>query len=222
MDIVPDPDETSDGPLFTVVVMSSLMNPVGPEPASTYWRRRIIVIIGVLVVLGLLFYGLSSCGSSDQGDANATPAPLPTLTSAAPTPTGSSVPSGAPCVDTDIEVTVTAEQGTYPVSGPVEFVMKIANNGATPCVRDVGPAANTFTVTSGGFDVWTSDACSGAGESQQEEIPPGEAFAVKGTWDAKVTANGCGAAATPADAGSYQVEASNGDVTSEAVDFALG
>ena len=78
--------------------------------------------------------------------------------------------------------------------------MKITNNGTVPCARDVGPAANTFTVTSGGFDVWTSDACSPAGDSQEEEIPAGEAFAVKGTWDGTVTANGC-QNATPAEAG---------------------
>ena len=198
------------------------MNPVGPEPASTYWRRRIIVVVGIVVVLGLLYMIFFGGGSGDSGASGSSPSPLPTLTSAAPTPAGSAAPTGAPCQDSDIAVTVTAEQGTYPVSGPVEFVMKIANNGAAPCVRDVGPAANTFTVTSGGFDVWTSDACSGAGESQQEEIPPGEAFAVKGTWDAKVTANGCGSSATAAEAGAYEVTASNGEVASESVQFTLG
>lgn len=127
----------------------------------------------------------------------------------------------APCADTDIAVSVTTAQQSYPVGGPAEFVMKIANTGTQACVRDVGPAANTFTVTSGGFDVWSSDACTDPGESQEEEIPAGEAFAVKGTWDATVTANGCGANATPAQAGAYQVEARNGNVTSEAVTFSL-
>lgn len=100
--------------------------------------------------------------------------------------------------------------------------MKIANNGATVCTRDVGPAVNTFTVTSGGFDVWSSDDCTEAGDSQVEEIPAGEAYAVKGTWDATVTANGCGADATAAQIGAYQVEATNGVITSEPVTFSLG
>jgi hypothetical protein len=100
--------------------------------------------------------------------------------------------------------------------------MKISNTGTQACSRDVGPAVNTFTVTSGGFDVWSSDDCTDPGESQVEEIPAGEAFAVKGTWDATVTANGCGASATPASTGAYQVEATNGALTSEPVTFSLG
>lgn len=204
--------------------MSSLLNPVGPEPASVYWRRRIIVILGVLVVLGLLWWLIAPGGSDDPAAADASPSALPTLSTASPSAAASSSPaaSGAACSDADIAVTVSSEQSAFPVGGPVEFIMKITNNGATPCVRDVGPAANTFTVTSGGFDVWTSDACSGPGESQEEEIPPGEAFAVKGTWDGKVTANGCGASATPAAAGAYQVEASNGQVSSDPLTFSLG
>jgi len=118
-------------------------------------------------------------------------------------------------------VTVTTAQ-TAPAGGPVEFVMKIANEGTAACVRDVGPAANTFVVTSGGFDVWSSDDCTEPGDSQEEEIPAGEAYAVKGTWDATVTANGCGASATAAQAGAYQVEATNGTVTSDPVTFSLG
>jgi hypothetical protein len=111
-------------------------------------------------------------------------------------------------------------QQSYPVGSPVEFVMKISNNGATACARDVGPAANTFTIKSGGFDVWSSDACTEAGESQVEEIPAGEAFAVKGTWDSTVTANGC-ASPTAAEAGAYQVEATNGDASSSPLSFTL-
>jgi len=203
------------------------MHPVGPEPASVYWRRRIIVIIGILVVLGLLAWLVSLANPNEPtaAPANSEPPsdPLPTLTSAAPTTSASpsTSVSGAPCADTDITVSVTTDQQTYSVGGPVEFVMKISNTGAVPCVRDVGTLANTFVITSGGFDVWNSDACSTGDESQEEEIPAGEAFAVKGTWDGTVTANGC-ENATPAEAGAYQVEASNGDVVSEPVTFSLG
>ena len=203
------------------------MHPVGPEPASVYWRRRIIVIIGILVVLGLLAWLVSLANPNEPtaAPANSEPPsdPLPTLTSAAPTTSASPSTSvaGAPCADTDITVSVTTDQQTYSVGGPVEFVMKISNTGTVPCVRDVGTLANTFVITSGGFDVWNSDACSSGDESQEEEIPAGEAFAVKGTWDGTVTANGC-ENATPAEAGAYQVEASNGDVVSEPVTFSLG
>jgi hypothetical protein len=196
--------------------MSSLLNPVGPEPASVYWRRRIVVILGVLVALALVWWLISPGGSSAPTSASTSP---PT---ASPSLSGSPSPavSGAPCLDDDVAVTVSMTQQSYPVGTPVEFVMKIGNNGTAPCSRDVGPAANTFTIKSGGFDVWSSDACTEAGESQVEEIPAGEAFAVKGTWDSTVTANGC-ASPTAAQAGAYQVEATNGDVSSTPLSFTL-
>ena len=201
--------------------MSSLLNPVGPEPASVYWRRRIVVILGILVVLFLLWTLIKPSGAEPAADAS--PSPLPTLATTSPSVAPSATQaSGAPCEDTNIEVTVTSEQSAFPLGTPSSFVMKIANNGAAACSRDVGPAANTFTVTSGGFDVWSSDACAPSTDTQVELIPAGEAFAVKGTWDGTVSANGCGASATAAEAGSYQVVATNGGVSSEPVSFAIG
>ena len=205
--------------------MSSLLNPVGPEPASVYWRRRIVVIIGVLVVLLLLWWLISPGGSTPT--ASTSPTPLPTLATSSPTASASPSPStsavsGVSCQDFDIAVTVSSEQTSFTLGSPVSFILKITNNGTVPCSRDVGPGANTFVITSGGFDVWSSDACSPSSESQVEEIPAGEAYAVKGTWDGTVTANGCGASATAAQAGAYQVEATNGEITSEPLSFTLG
>ena len=88
-------------------------------------------------------------------------------------------------------------------------------------MRDVGPAANNFTVTSGGFDVWSSDACTEPGESQEEEIPAGEAFAVKGHLGHHGDREWLWRERDPAQAGAYQVEATNGNVTSEGVTFSL-
>jgi hypothetical protein len=200
--------------------MSSLLNPVGPEPASTYWRRRIVVILGILVVLFLLWMLIKPSGSAEPAAATS-PSPLQTLATTSPTPSTTTSSTAAPCDDTNIEVTVTSEQSAFSLGTPATFVMKIANNGATPCSRDVGPAANTFTVTSGGFDVWSSDACSPSTDSQTETIPAGEAWAVKGTWDGNVTTDGC-VSASPAEAGAYQVVGTNGQLSSEPLSFTIG
>lgn len=203
--------------------MSSLLNPVGPEPASVYWRRRIAVILGALVVIALLWVLISPGGSDEQSAADASPSALPTLATDSPAASpGPGSTSGAACQDSDITVSVSSDKTAFTTGSPVAFIMKIANTGTVPCSRDVGPGANTFVITSGGFDVWSSDDCSPSNDSQIEEIPAGEAFAVKGTWDSTVTANGCGADATPAQPGAYQVEATNGEVTSEPLSFSLG
>ena len=33
--------------------MSTFKHPVGPQPSSVYWRRRLIVLIGLVVLYGL-------------------------------------------------------------------------------------------------------------------------------------------------------------------------
>ncbi len=45
--------------------MSSLLNPVGPEPSGTYWRRRAALLAGALVALLLLWTIASAAFGSD-------------------------------------------------------------------------------------------------------------------------------------------------------------
>ena len=142
------------------------------------------------------------------------------LSTSAPTPGPSGSVTGVECSDENIAVTVTMDSETVTVGGPVEFLMKIENTGSEACIRDVGPLNNAFDVTSGGFDVWSSNDCGDVGDSQVEQIPPGEAFAVKGTWDTQVTSNGC-SNTSAAEPGAYEVVAVNGDVESEPLTFAL-
>jgi hypothetical protein len=69
--------------------------------------------------------------------------------------------------------------------------------------------------------VWSSDDCSPGGPSQVETIPPGQAFAVQATWPAVITSPGCPQPQNPAQAGTYDVQGSNGDLTGSTARFTL-
>ena len=71
--------------------MSTVLRPAGPEPAQTYWMRRVAVVgvaIVVLAVAGALIANGTSSGSAVQANPSPPP-PAPTVATGSPTPTPS-------------------------------------------------------------------------------------------------------------------------------------
>ena len=216
--------------------VDSLLSPVGPEPPSVYWKRRALVIGGVLlVIIGLIMLWPSG------GDTESTSADAGASPSAAPAASGSPAPSGTPstpgtassaaspsapapttdCLDSEIELRTTVDTPAPKVGTPVTMTMTIANISGVPCTRDVGAAVNQFTITSGGYRVWSSDDCNPGGQNQIETIPPDQAFAVQATWPSVITSPGCPTPQQAAQPGTYDVAGSNGAVTGVATRFSL-
>lgn len=217
-------------------VVDSLLSPVGPEPPSVYWKRRALVIGGaLLVIIGLIMLwpsgGDPEPTAADAGTsptAAAVPSGSPTpggATGASPTPSASASPSGpatvTDCLDSEIEVQTKVDTPAPKVGAPVSFTMTIANTSGVPCTRDVGAAVNQFTITSGGYRVWSSDDCNPGGQNQIETIPPGQAFAVQAAWPTVITTPGCPTPQQPAQPGTYDVSGTNGTVTGVATRFSL-
>lgn len=216
--------------------VDSLLSPVGPEPPSVYWKRRALVIGGaLLVIIGLIMLWPSG------GDAQTTSADTAATPSAAPVPSGSPTPSSATsasaaasasaspsgpatitdCLDSEIEVQTKVDTPAPKMGAPVSLTMTIANISGVPCTRDVGAAVNQFTITSGGYRVWSSDDCNPGGQNQIETIPPGQAFAVQAAWPTVITTPGCPTPQQPAQPGTYDVAGTNGSVTGVATRFSL-
>lgn len=208
---------------------------MGPEPEAVYWRRRIVLIAAVLGVVALLAWLWPSGGEAEpaalpstsptqataSASASASPSASPSV-EPSPSETGET-PSGEPepCRGSDLEVTVAVETPTPTAGGEVVFVMSVANTGDSPCIQDVGAAATSFLVTSGGYRVWSSDDCNPGGTEQLEVIPPGQAFAVQAVWPTIITTPGCPSTSNPARPGSYDVTATDAGITSAAKRFVL-
>jgi hypothetical protein len=72
--------------------MSTVLHPAGPEPAQTYWKRRVVVIaiaVLVLVVAGALIANGTSSGSAVQASPSPPPPATTTAVTGTPTPTPS-------------------------------------------------------------------------------------------------------------------------------------
>lgn len=203
-----------------------VLHPVGPEPASTYWFRRVVVVLVVVVAL----LGLRACVRSDSpktaghvaptSTPTATPSPSPSTTaSTTPGPTGTPAPAGT-CADADLKLVVSTDESTYPVGGTPTFTMVVTNTSAAPCTRDLGPTAVSFLVVSGPARQWSSDDCQPATGHKPTVLSPGKATqAAQITWSGKTSRVGCPTPRQPADAGTYQVSGSVGTLTSARVVF---
>lgn len=227
---------------FTVCCVDSIKKPVGPEPEAVYWRRRILVLAGVLGAFAVIAWLWPSGGSQPTALPSESPSVSPSATasasasstaepSASPSATGEASPSGSAepspsgdaraCRSSDLDISVAVETAAPTAGSEVVFVMSIANTGDSPCTQDVGAAATSFTVTSGGYRVWSSDDCNPGGSTQLEVIPPGQAFAVQAVWPTIITTPGCPSTDNPAQPGAYDVTGTDAGITSAATRFAL-
>jgi len=210
--------------------MSTVLRPQGPQKATTYWRRRLVVLVAalaVLLTLGYLLFG----GADPQDQAEAAPTPTTNASpSPGPSPEGtaessaepSANPAAAPaCQESGIAVVVATDRDSYAEGVNPQITLTIRNDSATDCLRDIGSGANEVVITSGGQHVWSSDDCDPSQASNEQVLDDGAEAAVTLTWERKLSAPGCAGQATAAQPGSYQVEGRNGSAVSDPVRFVL-
>jgi hypothetical protein len=199
------------------------MHPVGPLPASTYWRRRGVLLAALVVVLLLL----KSCvgGGSPAKTSSTTPAPTPTVSRSAsprPTTTGTSPPvaAGGVCADGALKLVVTTDATTYPVGASPHFTLTVTNTSSAPCTRDLGSKAVSLRVISGTARTWDSDDCAPGNGTAPTRLAPGAPKQVAAlTWSGTRSQPGCPTPRSPATAGTYQVSGTVGSLTSPRVVF---
>lgn len=215
----------------------AVLHPRGPLPPGIYWRRRLLTLVAVVVVLFLLS---RACGSDGSPTArlSESPSPSPSVTasrtpaaspaaSAPATPSPSVTPTPTPtaggaCAKADLVVNARADAQEYPAGRRPVLTIGIATKGRTPCTYDVGQANREIRVVSGNDRVWSSDDCSPGGGSEQRTLQPGAppvTFSV--TWSRSRSAPGCPGDRRDAPPGTYRVIGRFGDLLSEPDSFSL-
>jgi hypothetical protein len=205
--------------------MSTIRNPVGPQPPSVYWRRRLVVLLGliaVVVVIILLFVRPGS-GSPDS-DESPEPSDTPTST---PTPTFTSAAGGDACNPDQIAIVAITDATSYESGVEPKLSMSITNIGAAPCTFDVGTAEQEYIITSGSDRIWSSKDCQTDAAANPVILAPGlEQTTTPFAWDrTRSSTTTCDSSRPAAVAGpdgpTYRLQVKLGDIESEDRAFRL-
>lgn len=215
---------------------------VGPHPSRVYWRRRVVLIAPVLIILFTLVSCLVSRGSGD-GEARLAGVPssataeasTPALASAgagsAPPTTeagesGAQPPASASatCADASLVLSAMASNGTVRIGSFAAMHLLVKNSSSVACLRDLGSAQQELRILSGTTKVWSSDDCSAradaAAAASVRKIQPGGTFDFYIKWGGTTSSSGCvtGAPVTP---GKYSLVARLGSLESKPVAFTV-
>ncbi|WP_353807442.1 hypothetical protein [Agromyces sp. SYSU T00194] len=144
--------------------MSTIRTPVGPQPPRVYWRRRILVLLGLVAVIAVVVLiivrpGASEGAQPDPDGASGSPVVATDDPSATTLPTEEAAVDGAPCAPEHIVVEPVTDATSYGAGELPELSVTITNTGPNVCVLNAGTAAQVFTITSGSDVYWTSSDC---------------------------------------------------------------
>lgn len=160
--------------------MSTIKNPVGPQPPSVYWRRRLLLLLLVVVVVVVVILIIVRPGSG-------TPTTHPseaTSASHAPSSGATSGSSAAACDPSVITLTPITDAASYAAGVQPLLSMQITNSGASACTFDVGTDAQVYLITSGSDQIWSSKDCQTAPAANKQVLEPGKAVSTTPfPWD---------------------------------------
>ena len=149
---------------------------VGPLPAAVYWRRRLLVLVGLAMVILVVAYACTGdpTAGSAQPATTTTPSPgstpSPTTTLLRPTtgtPPATTQPAytlpvpaaTGPCTDPEMEVTASAANPEVAAGQPVDVTIRIKNVSTRTCDRDVGADVQELRLLDQDRVIWSSDDC---------------------------------------------------------------
>lgn len=202
--------------------MSTFKHPVGPQPSGVYWRRRLIVLLGLLAVVVVIVLIVVRPGSSSGEPARApvtTNTPAPTPAAATSIPTSSASASGQACKPADVKVEAVTDAASYAAGQLPQLSVALTNTGSNACVIDAGTAQQVFTITSGSEVYWKSTDCQSSKVDAQVLLQPGKTISSQTpiTWDrTRSNPSTCQAqrAQVPAGGASYHLQVSVAGITS--------
>lgn len=201
--------------------MSTLRNPVGPQPPVVYWRRRLLVLLGIVAVVVVVILIVSRPGSgsgtpSPSSSNSADPSDNPT-----DEPTDDEEAAGDPtelCGPSVIVLEPITDAESYPAGVQPMLSMSITNTGAAACTFDVGTGAQLYSIVSGADPIWNSKDCQQAPTSTPQILEPGKTLSTTPfPWDrTRSSASTCTSERPPVVAGgaTYRLSVSLGEAES--------
>ncbi|HVE74778.1 MAG TPA: hypothetical protein VNA30_06825 [Mycobacteriales bacterium] len=208
--------------------MSLHWQPAGPLPPATYWRRRVLLALVLLLVILGIRWALPGGPKASPQDPLGVGMPTPTPTDVVPTSTdppiiGPTAPEAPPppCVDRDLVVTAAADAASYRVGARPRLQLTVRNASRTACQRALGQGAVELRVFSGRDRIWSSDDCAPGGPQGPLTLGPGQEHRSTLVWSGARSRPGCDGAKQAAQPGTYRVVARVGALVREGSSFQL-
>ena len=197
--------------------MSTFRNPVGPQSSRVYWRRRLVVGLGLLAVIVIIILIIVKPGS---GTPTGNPKPgASTSTSSTPKPGSTNPADAVACDPAKVTVEAATDATSYDagVNPALSFTLKSLMTA--PCTLAAGSDVQEFKVTSGDELIWSSKDCQTDPVAATTVLMPGVPKAGPSvTWDrTRSSTTTCDTARDPviAEGASYHLTVVVGDLTSK-------
>ncbi len=191
--------------------MSTVRNPVGPQQPSVYWRRRLLVLLGLIAVIVIIVLIIVRPGAENTG--NESPAP-----SAAPTNTAPPAEEGEACNPAVIELEPITDATSYASGVQPMISMSVTNTGSVACSLDVGTSAQVYYIVSGEDPIWNSRDCQQGGDAFEQVLEPNTPLTTQPfPWDRTRSAPDTCSTARPEVIGggaTYRLSVALGDIES--------
>lgn len=132
--------------------MSTFRNPVGPQSNRVYWRRRLLVGLGLLAVIVIVI--LIIVGPGSGGPVSKTPKQTTSVT-----PKATAQKEGAACAPANVKLEPVTDMTTYSAGANPLISLKITNTSPVACTLNVGSTVQELRITSGSELFWSSKDC---------------------------------------------------------------
>jgi hypothetical protein len=225
-----------------------MFHPVGPQPPSVYWRRRLVVLGSVVVLIVLLAMTLKVLASdgddpagagNDKANAAASGSPpgktsgassKPATSSTRRTASSSRASTSSPassratpaCTANALSVAAVTGKGTYKVGDQPLLELQVTNTGAKPCTQDLADSQVELKVYNGESRVWGSHDCKIQPGRNPRTLTPDSAVRVAITWSGLSSRPGCAGTRQRVGAGTYTLYAVLSGKTGRATQFSIG
>jgi len=177
-----------------------------PHPASVYWRRRLIVLGGLVVVIAVIAliivrpgFGLTG-GMSEEALEDVDVVEIP------------------PCLPSQLQLTARTDQVSYQAGENPQLWLGVKNISTVECEASVGTDVQKYVISSGPDLIWSSDHCQQGALPFPQVLAPGveqETGSIE--WDrTRSTPDTCSGArpVMPAGGASYHLRVYLGDLQS--------
>lgn len=137
--------------------MSTFRNPVGPQPSRVYWRRRLVVGLGLIAVIVIIILIVTKPGSGGTGS-SPTGSKSPAA-SGSPTPASTNPADAVACDPAKVTLEASTDATSYDAGVNPLLSFSLKSLMTQPCTIAAGSDVQEFRVTSGDELIWSSKDC---------------------------------------------------------------